>query len=43
MVAKNESNHEEGNSKEHSDASNQVDEVMDFLRNRGLSSVQAWG
>lgn len=41
MVTQDEGDEEEGNSKEYGDAGDQVDEVVDFLSDRGLSSIQA--
>lgn len=43
MVAEGEGDDKEGDSKEHSDASDDVDEMVDFLGNGGLSGVQTWG
>ena len=40
MVTQDESYNKEGNTKEHSYTSNQMDEMVDFLSNGCLSSVQ---
>ena len=39
----NEGNNKEGNTKEDSHASNNVDEMCDFLSNRGVASLQSGG
>lgn len=39
MIAKDERDKEEGNSEEYSDASNQVNKMVDFLSDGGLPSV----
>lgn len=41
VVSENEGNNEEGNSEEDSHASDQVDEMVDFLSDGGLSRVQS--
>lgn len=43
MVAEDKSDDEERNSQEDGDASDQVDEVVDFLRDGGLSRVESRG
>lgn len=43
MVSKNESNKEEGYSEEDSHPGDQVDEMVDFLSDGSLSSVQSRG
>lgn len=43
MVAECKSNDKEGDSQEHSDSGNDVDEMVDLLGNRRLSCVQTRG
>lgn len=43
MVSENEGDDEEGDSKEHCDTSDEMDEMMDFLRDGSLARVQTRG
>lgn len=43
MVAQNECNDEEGDTQEYGHTGDQVDEMVDFLCNRGFASVQTGG
>lgn len=40
MVAEDKGNDEEGHAEEHSDTGDEMDEVVDFLRDGGLARVQ---